>query len=63
MRAIRLRSQIDKDHTLSLRLPDDVAEGPAEVIVLVEETPVREGPVLSDFLARLEQRERKTRMT
>ena len=37
MRAIKLYSRVAKDHTLSLRLPEDVAEGPAEVIVLVPE--------------------------
>jgi antitoxin VapB len=37
MRAIKLYSCIERDHTLSVRLPEDVAEGPAEVIVLVPE--------------------------
>jgi len=37
MRAIKLNSRIEKDRTLSVQLPDDVAEGPAEVIVLVPE--------------------------
>jgi antitoxin VapB len=37
MRAIKLYSRVAKDHTLSLRLPEDVAEGPAEVIVLIPE--------------------------
>lgn len=38
MRAIKLHGHIEKDHTLSLRLPEDVAEGPAEVIILGPET-------------------------
>lgn len=38
MRAIRLQTQVEKDHTLRLELPEDVEEGPAEVIVLVPET-------------------------
>jgi len=37
MRAIKLHSRVEKDHTLSVRLPEDVEEGPAEVIVLVPE--------------------------
>jgi hypothetical protein len=37
MRAIKLNSRVEKDRTLSVQLPDDVAEGPAEVIVLVPE--------------------------
>jgi hypothetical protein len=37
MRAIKLYSRVEKNRTLSVRLPDDVAEGPAEVIVLVPE--------------------------
>lgn len=37
MRAIKLYSRIEKDGTLSVRLPEGVAEGPAEVIVLVPE--------------------------
>jgi hypothetical protein len=35
MRAIKLQAHIEKDHTVSLQLPEDVREGPAEVIVLV----------------------------
>jgi hypothetical protein len=35
MRAIRLQTQIERDHTLRIELPLDLAEGPAEVIVLV----------------------------
>jgi hypothetical protein len=53
MRAIRLYSQVEGDHTLSVRLPDDVAAGPAEVIVLVPEPTERAGHSLADFLARL----------
>ncbi len=50
MRAIKLYSRVEKDHTLSLRLPEDVAEGPAEVIVLVPEERERSGYPLSDEL-------------
>jgi hypothetical protein len=35
MRAIKLQTNIERDHTLHLELPSDLAEGPAEVIVLV----------------------------
>jgi hypothetical protein len=50
MRAIKLHSRVEKDHTLSLRLPEDVAEGPAEVIVLVPEDRERSGHPLADEL-------------
>jgi hypothetical protein len=35
MRAIKLQTNIERDHTLRLKLPSDLTEGPAEVIVLV----------------------------
>lgn len=38
MRAIKLRGQVTRDHALHLQLPDDIEEGPAEVIVLVDKT-------------------------
>jgi hypothetical protein len=38
MRAIRLQTQIERDHTLRIVLPLDLAEGPAEVIVLVPDS-------------------------
>lgn len=50
MRAIKLHSRVEKDHTLSLRLPEDVAEGPAEVIVLVPEDREQSGRPLADDL-------------
>jgi hypothetical protein len=50
MRAIKLHSRVEKDHTLKLRLPEDVAEGPAEVIVLVPEAQARSGHPLADEL-------------
>jgi hypothetical protein len=37
MRAVRLPAQVTKEHTLLLQLPEDIREGPAEVIVLVPE--------------------------
>lgn len=36
MRAIKLNARVTRGHTLHLELPDDIEEGPAEVIVLVE---------------------------
>lgn len=33
MRVIRLATTIGPDHKLSVQLPDDVGEGPAEVLV------------------------------
>ena len=37
MKAIQLGTQVPKDRTLNLRLPEDVADGPKEVIVLLSE--------------------------
>lgn len=37
MRAIKMKALVGSDHTVHLKLPDDVGEGPAEVIVLVDE--------------------------
>lgn len=55
MRAIKLNAQVTSDHVLHLRLPEDVEEGPAEVIVLVDAvrgtgTDERSGN-LADFLS------------
>lgn len=61
MRAIKLQTHVTKDHTLRIRLPDDVREGPAEVIVLVPETKEKAAPLLSDFLATLTTRPRRIR--
>ena len=61
MRAIHLYSQIDRDHTLSVRLPDDVTAGPAEVIVLVPEPTERTGHSLAEFFARLPEDDRGSR--
>lgn len=61
MRAIKLQTQVEKDHTLSVKLPEDVAEGPAEVIVLVPEPAERPGHSLADFLRTLSQHPRSAR--
>jgi hypothetical protein len=53
MRAIKLQAHVEKDHTVSLRLPEDVGEGPAEVIVLVPDPATKPAHSLSDFLAGL----------
>jgi hypothetical protein len=62
MRAIKLQSHVDETRTLHLKLPEDVQEGPAEVIVLVPdagtESPV---PTLRAFLAGLGRPPRQTR--
>jgi hypothetical protein len=52
MRAIKLQAHVEKDHTLSLRLPADVREGPAEVIVLVPDSAATATHSIGDFLAR-----------
>lgn len=55
MRAIKLHAQVTGDHALHLKLPPDVAEGPAEVIVLVEESgggrSHETGGTVADFLS------------
>ncbi len=56
MRAIKMQAHVEKDHTLSLKLPEDVREGPAEVIVLVPDSAVKPTHSLADFLARLPRR-------
>ena len=53
MRAIKLYSRIEDDHTLSVRLPEDVEAGPAEVIVLVSESRERSGRSLVEELDRI----------
>lgn len=56
MRAIKLQAHVEKDHTVSLRLPEDVGEGPAEVIILVPDPAAKPAHSLGDFLARLPRR-------
>jgi hypothetical protein len=59
MRAIKIQAHIEKDHTLSLRLPEDVHEGPAEVIVLVPDKASKPVHSLNDFLDRLARQPRQ----
>ncbi len=47
MKAIKLQTRVSEDRTLRLRLPDDVAEGPADVVVLI----AGPGRALPEFLA------------
>ncbi len=61
MKAIKLQTHVTKDRTLRLQLPDDVEEGPAEVIVLVSEPKAGLGHSLRDFLASLPARPRQPR--
>ena len=37
MRAVKLRAEVTRDRTLRLELPEELGEGPAEVIILVED--------------------------
>ena len=53
MRAIKLHGRVEKDHTLSIRLPEDITEGPAEVIVLVPEGRNRSGSPLAAELDKI----------
>lgn len=61
MRAIKLNTHVAKDHTVRLTLPEDVREGPAEVIVLVPEGADQPSHTLRDFLARFSERPRRVR--
>lgn len=61
MRAIKLNAHVAKDRTLRLYLPEDVQEGPAEVIVLVPEGTQRPTHKLQDFLAGLSAHPRRIR--
>ena len=62
MRAIKLRSHVDETRTLHLKLPDDVQQGPAEVIVLVPEAETdKPVPTLSAFLEELGRTRRHIR--
>lgn len=62
MRAIKVKAEIEADHSLRLELPSDVPKGPAEVIVLVDEPEARL-PVetLSRLLPRLRAEGGKSR--
>lgn len=54
MRALKLKAQVTRDHSLHLQLPEDVQEGPAEVIVLISGGEAADRPAagsLADFLA------------
>lgn len=61
MRAIKLTTHVSEDRILHLQLPEDVEEGPAEVIVLVPEGTRSSGHTLRDFLLRLRSSPRQIR--
>lgn len=63
MREIRLHALVEEDHTAKLRLPDDVRQGPIEVIVRLDEQPIGNGQSVRQFLAKMKasQRPRRTR--
>ena len=61
MRAVKLEGRVRPDHTLRLRLPEDVEEGPAEVIVLLPEHKEEARPTLSAVLDSLDQTPRPQR--
>jgi len=55
MQAIKLTTYSDKNHRLELDLPDDLPEGAAEVIVLVQDSPKPASEEsLRDFFKRLD---------
>jgi hypothetical protein len=61
MRAIKLNTHVASDRTLRLQLPDDVDEGPAEVIVLVPDATGRRSHTLREFLDDLPHHRRQIR--
>jgi len=61
MRAIKLQAQVPQDRTLSIKLPDDVEEGLAEIIVLVPEARTSRSLSVEEFLAELSKRPHRTR--
>jgi hypothetical protein len=55
MQAVKLKTYITKNHRLELDLPDDIPEGDAEVIVLVQDAPEPAGEEsLRDFFQALD---------
>jgi len=62
MRAIRLVGRVGTDGTLSVSLPPDVPEGPAEVIVMIPDGAQGAGNgALDAFLQNLRQSDRHVR--
>jgi hypothetical protein len=61
MLAIKLTTHVGEDRTLHLKLPKDVREGPAEVIVLVSEGVASSGHTLRDYLSHLRSSRRRVR--
>lgn len=54
MQAIKLSGQITPQHTLLLDLPDDIPDGPAEVIILIPKPSVNKSPIsLVEFIDQL----------
>jgi len=60
MRAIKLNTHVTGSRTLSLELPPDVEQGPAEVIILVPDRQ-RRPHTLADFLDHLSDHPRHLR--
>jgi predicted HTH domain antitoxin len=61
MRAIKIQTQVPRDRTLSIKLPDDVEEGLAEVIVLVPEAMHLKSLSVEEFLTELSKRPHRMR--
>lgn len=63
MRAIKLKADVEADHSMCLELPADVPKGPAEIIILIGEpdVPVRRPP-LSKLLLRLRAKDGRSRL-
>lgn len=55
MQAVKLKTYITKDRRLELDLPDDIPEGAAEIILLVQDAPSpAEEESLRDFFQKLD---------
>ncbi len=62
MRAFKLQVQVSKDRILKIMLPDDVGEGPAEVLVLLaEQSATRQAHTLEEYLHRLSAKHRNVK--
>jgi len=48
MHAHKFKVNVEPDHPLAIRLPNDFPPGPAEVIVLAESRPAREGASIDE---------------
>lgn len=55
MKALKLNANVDRSRRLVLELPEEIGEGPVEVIVLVPESRRPGASTLAEHLASLER--------